>query len=77
MKTQQLYILIANIFLALSFLADGFNRFGLIFVGVLWLLASIFISYSENALDSLQRKLDSIKFDLIVKLLTKLIKKRK
>ena len=45
MEYYQLNILLSNIYLALSFLANGIDRLALIAIGILWLLIGTSISH--------------------------------
>ncbi len=64
MKGSNINILIANFFLGLSFLVDGFNKILLVMVGLVWFIGYIIIFRSEHRLMDSKFKLEKAKIDL-------------
>jgi hypothetical protein len=78
MKQSQLYILIANIFIAGSFLTNHvWDSFAMLFLGIVWLIGAMFRATHERTLEFLHKKLEGVKFSLIVDLLSAKRGKRK
>jgi hypothetical protein len=76
MKQSQLYILIANIFVAGSFLTNHvWDSIAMFFIGGFWLLGAVFCAVHERLIEHLEKRLQNIKFNLIVDLLSE--KKRR
>jgi hypothetical protein len=72
MKESQLYSLIAMIFVAISFVAEGWNKFGAFVIAFLWLMGgALLISPLERRIERLDREIERRKFELIVNLLSK------
>lgn len=76
MKQSQVYMLIAGMFLAGSFLTNHvWDSIAMLFIGGFWTCCAVFSMTSERMIEHLERRLQNVKFNLIVDLLSE--KKRR
>jgi hypothetical protein len=69
MKTSQLYILIANLFLLASFFKDRIAGLMMLFIGGLWLMSAVWLNFLENRIEFLDRMKKRLQFEMILNLL--------
>ncbi len=66
MKQSQLFILISNIFMAGSFLADGIAGLFMLILGFLWLIGAVICYPFERTLERLDSLKSKLQFEMIL-----------
>lgn len=62
MKLAYIYLLMANLWIMLSWLVDGtFATFSCVFIGMIWLIGYVVFSHKELELMDLEFRLDRLK----------------
>jgi len=69
MKSSHIFLIIANMYMAISFLAEGFTHLTLFILGCFWFICAIVFMFSESSIEKLEDRLEYHKFRIIADLL--------